>query len=427
MRLLLNRLSNFSRSRVKTLVTSPQTARANDYIKFTLPAGCIIDPTTLSIHGKISTDYGTATASADYCIPPKFSQCLIQELRVSFNNVLVFQCNEYNQLYAAYMKHLAGDAERNRMSFFEFSRNWTGAAPTADTNWSSIPFFWTGFLGSPLATGNLINTSLTGECLIEIRLAPTSALIAANGTAFTYSITDLSAQYDCVVTDSLYEELILRRLEAGPLEFAFKNYMCSVGSSQTVNNMNHRMAISTKSLDAVWASTLPSDYLTAGNTYMTAIESSKYFYHGDENGRLGTVSLQIGNTMYPQYQMVDASEVAAMTFAGMGILQDTLGSTCELLKGPVNTTGTVARASFLDPIVKGNFIAYFRLNLCPISEIYSYSTLSGINTQGASPFIQVTYRQDASATGSSTLCPWMALEYTSVMRVGKYRQIEVDP
>lgn len=425
MRMLINRLSNFARSRVKTQVYSPSgTARANDVIKFEIPSGCIVDTNTISIHGKISTDYTTSTG-VDYVLPPKFSASLIQELKVSFNGTLVFQCNDINQLYNSYMRYMGGDAERNRESLFEFGRNWI-VAPGADTKLDSIPFFIAGLMGSPLSCGKLINTSLTGPILIEWRVIPTQALVAAGGPGYTISLTDLSIQYDVVVTDGFYEELQLRALETnGALELAFKNYMVSIGSSQTLNNANHRVSISTKSLDAIWVSMLPNDYFSGGNAFKTEIESSNYFMHGVAEA--GPVSVQIGNTMYPQYDLQDSSQIAAMTFAGMGILNDTLGSTAEAFKGPVGSTGTVARSTFIDKFNKGNYLAYFRLNACPNNEIYGVTTLSGINTQGASPFINVTYKQDATITGTPSIIPWIALEYTSIVRIGKFRQIELDP
>jgi hypothetical protein len=427
MRFLLNSLNGFARNRTKTLVSYPNTAGPNDLVVVEIPAGCIVDMSTLTFHANLTTTATGGTGVISCCVPPKFSASMVQYLQVDVNGVTTYQCDNYNQLYNMYMKYMGGDAERNRMTLFEFGRNFTATPGSSNTQLTNVPYFIKGWIGSILGSGKYINTSITGPIRISMRFCPLGAFCNVGTTSYT--VSNMEWHYDCIVCDDgFYNELLMRQLEAGPIQIPFKNYIGTMGAQQNLNNANNRFSVATGSLDAIWHTVLPVDYniASSNNAILDTTSSTRYFFHGDSN--IGNVQVQLGNTYYPQYRFNSAAEIASMTLDGLGIGNDTLGSLQESFKNSSNAASqsNISRFNFLNGYTNGNFLSYFRLNA---GSSYDYGTVlkSGINTQGTNAYINVVTNTDPNTTGNPSVYPLTFAETTSTLAVGKYRQIQLNP
>lgn len=423
MRFIFNKLQGFARNRVKLPVLAPQTATHGDLIVFEIGANQKVDLSTLTFGFTCTT---TATGgTTPTAVPPKFTQCLIQQLSVDVNGVNVCNIDQYNHLWHLLASYQAGDYER-KATLAEWGRNITTA--TNSTVLTNVPLMMKNFLGF-LGNGKVIDTGITGPIRLTMRLGPsTSMLLSGTGlpTAFTFSMTNMHFSYDVVtIDDGIYDNMIAQRLAGGDvIPICFTNYQAFLGNTGGIDGLTNRVPCNVQSLDYVLHTILPNDYnsITANKCYTLTNETSYYFSKGDIAEKLTACQLQVGSTYIPNYRHSNPVEMYAQTMDALNLSNDMVGTVAERFAGSVNAGAAISGNAIAQRYVNGYFL--FAAKLCANSGQYEVgqSLLSGLDTRGANTLISATTFADS---GAGSGFPLTYLVFTSTLNVGAHRQLQL--
>ena len=128
---------------------------------------------------------------------------------------------------------------------------------------------WNNWLGLPSsATTKMIDTSSVGDLRLHIRFAPTTVLATDAACYGTFVlVSNIYAMIDCISVDDggLYQSLLQKRLESGPLEVAFTDFYTFNMGTQT-GAFTGRFSVASSSLDAVHATALVNGYTNVSST-----------------------------------------------------------------------------------------------------------------------------------------------------------------
>lgn len=430
---ILNTLSGFSRMRNK--LTLPFTlARGGDLIFFKLPTNCLLDLDSLCFHFDVATD--GASGSTSYTYIPQYTGCLIDMLSVDINGVNIQTIPQYGQLFKMLSNYTSGD-KSNLGGFLEWcgqtnqvplgtAKNTMGTtySETSPSGLSLAIKNWLGFLGSK----KIINTAILGEITVSMRLVPNSALISANGSP-KYILNNMSVQFDTINLDNpVYHQSIYRQLENGGLKMGFTNYITNIGGVSALP-VSQTFSVSTQSLDYLLGTLLQNNYNTegtsAGNQYIQAAGTSRYFTHGNDatNFGLTTSQFQIGTVQIPNYRG-NMAEILSYTIDSLGLSSDIVGCSAHTLKpiigmNPQLPTGTRKNDDNYANFFNGNFLLAARL--CHGDKDPNGVLLSGLNTAGTNTTINFR----VEGTGSGQYIPLTFAVCTSVLTIGTGRQINL--
>jgi hypothetical protein len=397
LRFMTSKLAGFARNRVKVPVLTPQSATNGDLILMELSAGQKIDLSTLSLHFLATT---TATGGTTPSVtPPMYSASLIQQLSIDVNGVNICNIDNYNHLWGLLANYTAGD---HCQLYGSVSGEWTRNQITAVTGvtLTAMPMVIKSFLG-PFASNKIIDTSLTGPIRVSIRVAPTAAMITSGSpTSWTFSMTQISFQYDVVQLDPSYDAMIQARLsDGGTLPWSFTNYTSYMGSSAALDGLAIRVPANVQSLDYILATYSPSDYISAGNAIEATAGGSQvwsgsvgtgtshHFTKGEANKALTNYTFQIGATSVPSYRMNNACECLAMTSDALGKYNDLQGSV-----NPFFSSGAASGAMTSTTAAYTYGFTLCAAKLCAGNDYeYGQKLLSGIDTRGSNILISATF------------------------------------
>lgn len=410
MRYVLNRLTGFSRNRVRTLL--PYTsASPSQSIIMRLPTNAMVDLTTLTLGLDITT-YG----GASYAVPPHVGM-LIDFIDVSIGGSSIQTISHHAQLFKALWNYQSGD-QAYKQSLYECG-GMTSQTPGACT-FSNVSLFFTQFLGF-LGCGKILNTALLPEITLTVRFVPNIACASGINTA-SYILTNLALSFDvCTLDNPVYYEVLQRQLQSdGGIKLPFTNYLGVQGQTSTLP-CQANFSVSTQSLDYLIGTLQPSTYLNSA-TLNTATGLSNFFNHGMVPGSAGTDNItsaqyQVGSALVPSYRPT-LPEQLVYTLQSMGNLNlDTTGQSYQGFRA--NTTAlpasTRTNEQQYQSFEEGNFL--FVARLCSGDKQY----MSGLSTAGTNAVM--TFRVEGTSTNQ--YIPLVFMQFTSVLSIGPNRQISL--
>ena len=329
-----------SRNTFKLQPYSTASANAGDQIQISLPANSIVALDTLSVFGTVA-----ATTTAGYVGLPTNVESLIDSAYWTANGQQISNSfNLYGVLANAFLDWQGGD--KINMRKVQQLGTPVAAAPAASN--VSNPVVWNNWLGLPSsATTKYIDTSLIGDLRLHLRLAPNLVLTTTTSTtAPSYSVSNLYAFIDVVSVDDggLYQSLLQKRLESGPLEVAFTDfYTFNAGGFPNGGPSTNRFSVASSSLDYVHATALPYSYTNVGASnlsWSSNLGNSIYFQRGFPSLTYNTGSnatdfvssvVTLNNVQYPASGPLLLNEAWNQTAIALGEHNNLIGQTNPLM------------------------------------------------------------------------------------------------
>jgi hypothetical protein len=309
------RLSNVSSNTRQLIALGNESAAPNDTVSFNLPEGAIVDLRTLQLKLVGCSTNSSTNAGTSFATFPKHIETLIDQITVTVNGQVISQTpNMYGQIFKTLADFgfgrdkapLRAAAQGQRMGNYadeaaELAKG-NPAVPGFVNNYNYIISNWLGFLGS--AAPPLLFLGALGQVRIDIRFAPASVLYAGGTGAPTptYSINRCYMTLRTLDLDSLYYDLLAKRMADAPLEIPFTNYIATTGNVGSVNQ-TVRLNVSSGCVDMALATFLRSDY--ANNTAAVALgnlapnaRTSWYYQRGAgmTPATFGTGQFSVNNT-----------------------------------------------------------------------------------------------------------------------------------
>lgn len=417
LRFVFSKLTGFTRNRVRMPVLTPTQANANDLIIIELGANQKVDLSTLAILFTLDTSATGGTTPS--VMPPRHTNCLIQQLSVDINGLNVFNLDQYNHLHFLMMSYLGGDRSQQFATVSgELGNNYTTQANSCTL--TNVPLCFKNFLGI-LGSCKILDLGILGPLRITIRLAPNSCLtLNGSPTNSSYSLKNMSVQYDVVtIQDGIYDQMVSTRLLNDTIPIVYNNYLSFLGpSSTTPDQCTNRVPCNVSSLDFVHHTLLPSDY----NTNQTLRNgTSGYFYKGDSNNQLYGCQAQIGSTFIPNFRQNYPLEMLLQTSDSIGLGQDLLGSTDPNFRNA--TISGATSSNTLTNIYTGGFFMH-STRLCHGTDAgdFASKTISGLDCRGANVMVGVT---TFANSGGAPVFPLTYLQFSSQLLVGSNRQLQL--
>lgn len=338
-----NRIMNYSKIPVKINCDRTGIVNNNETIRFKLPTNSLVNLDSL-VWSFDFTTFRASTNAGTSRLFPRNSASIIDTLSVYINGVLIDNIVNYNHLFNLLSDHLCGkdynggmrDLENTDPSVTYRYNNADGtftpfvATQGAHTNDDSDVnkrlqvTSWLGFLGS--CSTRVIDTSLLGEVIIEIKLAdPTITFKSATPATAVDSRFEIDGSKTVMTIDRIsfgdsnYYDMLKNIVMNSGLKVAYKTYNSHRGSTFTKaanSTQTHQFLVNANHLTKLIGTTMKSDYKTEGtllnyaqNTSFenqkTAIENTQLMFNQSRYFRkeatgLGTVQYEINNvSMYP--------------------------------------------------------------------------------------------------------------------------------
>jgi hypothetical protein len=451
----LSRLQGVSTNYFKLMAQNGSTATANKIIRFHLPSNALVNLRSLKFMFSASTagSGGRLPANIDSLIARYELSAGGQQIAQGFNDMNVFT-HAKRAVAGDNCDKVLGHPEMVRAKSYVDGSAITGTNnelyPTTNDQTQFCVGSWEGFLGT--CEPAIVDLGILPDCVLTIYLADNSvcssvAGIALDGTGSgdltddgsgaTFSIDNFHLLVETMgLADSVYENMLERRMAEGFLEIPFKNYF----SYPDTHTGTTRWSVSTQSLDRVWIVFRDPAYATQGgcvriNGYkksgaflddasgQTAADidvglsdydiggvlgmneeryTSKYFNFKEDpaSGQKPTYQLQLNNAMLPQFKAT-AEDWWCIT------------------KNSVEMSMYEPKAKTLDQYKNNYFVLCARLNL-PGSE--DGREISGLDTRGIS--LNGSFQSSGVDTSSAPNIVIFA-ECTSTLRIGNGRAIEI--
>ena len=448
----LSRLQGVSTNYFRLEAQNASTASANKIIRFHLPSNALLNLRSLKFM------FSASTAGSGGRLPANIDS-LIARYELSAGGQQIAQGYNDSNVFAHAKRSVAGDncdkvlghPEMVRAKSYVDGFGDSGTSALTGTENESYPTTngqtqfcvgsWEGFLGT--CEPAILDTALISDMVLSIFLADNSVCstvagvtmegegstdITDDGSGCTFTIDNFHLMVETMgLADSVYENMLERRMAEGFLELPFKNYF----SYPDTHTGNTRFTVSTQSLDRVWIVFREPGYSVQGGAVrikgykkdggFADVEvglcdydsggvlgmneeryTSKYFNFKEDpaTGQKPKYQLQLNNAMIPQY-MGTAEQWWAIT------------------QNSVEKSMYEPKAKTLDQYKNNYFVLCVRLNL-PGSE--DGRTLSGLDSRG------ISLNGSFQSTGvDTTTAPNILIfaECTSTLRIGNGRQLEV--
>ena len=460
----LSRLQGVSTNYFRLEPQNSSTATANKIIRFHLPSNALLNMRSL----KFMFSASTAGSSAGGRLPPNIDSLIAryelsaggQQIAQGFNDMNVF-AHAKRAIAGDNCDKVLGHPEMVRAKSYVDGFGDSGTSGLATTENESYPTTnnatqfcvggWEGFLGS--CEPAILDTALLPDMVLTLYLADNSVLSSVAGVALdatgssditddgagnaTFSIDNFHLNVETLgMADSVYENMLERRMAEGFLEIPFKQYF----SFPDTHTGTTRWSVSTQSLDRVWVAFRDPTYNTQGGAVrisghkkagafvddvagQTAADidigiadydtggvmgiadekyTTKYFNFAEDpaSGQNPSYQLQLNNAMMPQFK-ANAEDWWCIS------------------KNSVPHSMYEPKVKTLDQYKNNYFVLCARLNL-PDSE--AGREISGLDTRG------INLNGSLQSTGvDSASAPNLVLfaECTSTLRVGAGRSVEV--
>lgn len=268
----MNVVQDYVKAPIRILpVTGSGTVRENGYIKLVIPAGVCVDLSTLNITFWGRTLLNNATVPANKLVGfPKWTNSLIQDLDIWIGNRCVQKFPYYgwvHSLYADYKSNFAAKCKEVGInadpSVYTYLTDagaitkWNTYTPSTSQAVNSFQNFycWNDFMGF-LNSVKIIDTNLTGQIELHIRLAPSTVLwgSALAGETLGYELQNIVAYVDKLDwKNDRYQTYMNSMLSnGGTLKIPYKNYGVYLGDALTNSKTcTVKLTESTECLDKI--------------------------------------------------------------------------------------------------------------------------------------------------------------------------------
>ena len=418
LRTYASRLNGFSRTNLKIPCMNSTGAAPGGQIICDLPTG-LLDLSTLTLWANVSTNSTTGVVA----LPKHGISGLIQRMEIESSGGIVSSiAQNYNQLYTM-MAQLQGfddsPAANTTGAVLEGSQNIADPGAVGAVNLPPTRYAvkrWLGFLGSvkpdvfPTDLAPLrIRITLDGAYVLASSVIPA---VAANPTATppvvaapasmatnpTFALSDIFFTCDAIdISDGLFQIARMRFLQGGGLlEMPFSNYFQST-SANGGQNFTHRWNASTRSLDYVYSTIVPTGYNVNQATFDPVLKNSSAFVRtvGDAGGTVATLNLSLNSVPATAHR-----PSPAMAF---GLTQSALGlhSLHDIM--PAGLTAATWPSKYFT----------WALSYCNTSDPGERIS-SGLSTAGS----QVVGSLEVVGPSGGSNTSWVTAQCTSLLQVG---------
>lgn len=284
----MERIVNYSKQTVKIWCDRTGDINHQETIRYKLPSNCLVDLDSLIWKFHFTTIKKDTVDNNTPRYFPRNSSSIIDAIYVYANGNLIDPTTYYNHLYNLITDMSCGtDFHQSGIRYLENTdpslkttmEPTTGvitrfvASQAAHTNNDTdikkelVVRNWLGFLGS--ASTRVIDTSLLGDVVIEIRLAePTITFVGSTNAGITpptYTING-STSYMSVSRisfgDSIYYDLLRRVVSENGLMIGYKTYTSHRGNNFTkaAGTFTHSFNVNSNHLTKLIGTTLRSEY-----------------------------------------------------------------------------------------------------------------------------------------------------------------------
>jgi hypothetical protein len=269
----------FSKQLIK-ITPDRQIASPNDITTFRFPIGSVLNLQSLALHFKGSTKGTNPT------IFPKYSSTLIKRLSIAVNNVSCQIINDYNIVYNSYASLNSGNMTTRFGEKFDTTTDFANttlssavttaqplvgknlllASQGAITNERMVINHFLGLLGG--GSTPIWNTDLMGEIVVSVQWETQGVLCGtAEASAITYTSADtyeLTDIYMSVESLSFMSQEYYQALGEADKMIGFHDFnVVRFPKVSKASGIDITTYISASSLDAVLATALPADALSA--------------------------------------------------------------------------------------------------------------------------------------------------------------------
>lgn len=398
------RLNAYSRQSLLLMPRSNASAKSGNMISVTLPENAKVDLRTLAMHFK-GTAEGTGSTGA--CAGfPKHIETLLDRVSVDCGGQTVDPgCSSTSQLIKILFDYSL-DASINPLRQV-CSNGADQDIPTANTTAKDYVIMnWPGFLH---ATPSIIDTALTGPITISIYLAPDSVLRTnETATGAVYKLDDIRFCVDVIsVEDGVYDQIVARRLESGPIPVTFPHFQSFQGGVTTSLSTGMTFGVSSQSVDLLIGTFLDGTHnaITSGGEghYDSDTKSSKYFAR-KATGLSGS-AFNISGVSYPSFRATPMMAYA-QTLQALGMSINSVGGSDQNLNS-------------YEKYLSKYFAHIVRLNH-PTDEA---GWSSGLDTRGAA--VSMAFNTTGGTTAAAGVYPLVFVACTGTLFIGAYRQLQV--
>ena len=400
-----------SRNTFKLQPYSTAIANAGDQIQLSLPANSIVDLNTLSLYGTINTS--TTGTNSGARLPANIESLLDSVYWTANGTQISNSFPMYGVLANAFLDWQAGS--KNNLRKVLQNSGIPVATPAVNTQVVNQLACWNNWLGLPSSgTTQMIDTSAIGDLRLHIRLAPNTVLSTINATAAAYQVSTIYATIDCISVDDggVYQSLLQKRMESGPLEIAFSDwYTFNMGN--VTGSFSGRFSCATGSLDAVHATVLPANYVNCSSNAVAGYDNnttnSGYFTRGfvssTQLSDFQNQIITINNVNYPASGPLTLAETFNQTAIALGEHNNLLGGTNPLMNSLNNY---------------GDYYYWQTTRLNSPGDASEKNVRTGQDTRGNAAFgvWQVSVL-------SGTFVPVLWCQTTKVWSIGAGRQMQI--
>lgn len=320
LKMLSEKMSGFARNRFRL---EPQSAlsglKAGNIITVTLPENAVLDMKSLRLYMDV---LGSTTGSGGDTVFAKApsAEGLIQRVEVFINGVSVSANSaEYNTI-AQLVKIQDSNTQRDGSMDKAIANSFLDDAD-APTNEQMCVNRWHNFLNT--AACRYVPTEALGAITIRVTLADNSVLSGkqitqpwsggyvgagqAAANQMSYTVNNVYWTVDSIVPDPVYNVSLRERLAVAPLQINYNEYYSFDQAGITGTNTNNRFALSSQSIDKIFATLRNSDYQTVGKipadiSYgtLTSTWTPNYFRFRSYDGGNMSNQFVVNNVSFPQ-------------------------------------------------------------------------------------------------------------------------------
>jgi hypothetical protein len=411
----ITKLSNYSRSSVKIQNQTNGPVGDGDVLTFRLPANSLVDLSSFAVHANMlcGATGGVDGVGAKVAYLPCRDMSIIRRLTVEMNNTTVCSIDHYDRVRQFMLDYSMGESNKKYALYGNSdptkiamtNGTVTGIVAGANAGFNH-PIILDRMISYLASKPNYVDTSITGEIIVTITLAPGSDCLfkpeatAADASAPpAYVLSDIYATMTKVsINDGFYYASIQSALAQNlPFKMAFKNFETATSKSGN-QSMNMRTEIQSDSVDLAWFSFMHTNYkqtIAAANTqYEAKTKNHKYFTRSLQD--VTGLSFNVNGQNIPNYVM-NKADIYDKLLNDLALSNDRDGGIYDLI-----TTNAFDQAK------------YFGVATCALHHPTSEGNLiSGLSSEGTPIAISVEVQSDNTSS-----------DWTGVLTVMSSRIVE---
>ena len=401
----LKRLANVRRNTTRISAVTSTTANSGDTVVVRLPSNAIVNLQTFNWFFT-----STCETTTGFCRLPRNVESIIDNVSILINGLAVHssQLRNYNEVFNILLNCTSGSDYKAARAILQNSSD--VLTPAANQVASFCINDWLGFFN---AQPQYIDTALTGDVEIQIRLAPNTILpISAGATGAKYTLSNMFFTIDTVsfLTND-YDQMMENKMNQGAvLEIPFQNYL--VFNQSLVSSF--RVALNSRCVNMLLSTNFLDNRTTGA---ITSNGQSVYFKY--TNGNASTYQWQVDAVNMPSQSVeCDSSKPYSYQY-----VQQTFNDHNNVLGfnllGAVSVVGSSPASDSIAAYINNNFVVALNLNVSGSDN----RLLSGYDSAGSNSQIFLNYTSSGSLTTNASQL--MIALCTSVLRVSAGRILEV--